>query len=174
MSVENTTSTMQYLTLTLDDDLFAVNISKVREVVDFDNIRKIPRTPEFMLGVINLRSNVVPVIDMRLKFGLSKTVKQENTSIVIMEVTIANETTVLGALVDSVQAVIDLEPEQIDPPPKLGTRLKTEFIHGMGKVDGQFIVVLDIDKVFTSEDIIIDETANQASTVKDTENNVST
>src|SRR5512135_2970730 len=126
MSVAGILETTQYLTFKLGDEVFAVDISKVREVLDFTTVTKVPRTPDFMRGVINLRGSVVPVVDMRLKFGMSQTEKTVNTCIIIVEVTLENETTVLGALADSVQEVIDLGPEHIEPAPKIGTRLNTE------------------------------------------------
>jgi purine-binding chemotaxis protein CheW len=153
MSVAGITETTQYLTFKLDDEVFALDISKVREVLDFSAITKVPRTPDFMRGVINLRGSVVPVVDMKLKFGMAKTEKTVNTCIIIVEVTVDNETTVLGALADSVQEVMDLEPNQIESAPKIGTKLRTEFIKGMGKRDEHFIIILDIDKVFSTGEL---------------------
>jgi purine-binding chemotaxis protein CheW len=153
MSAATSQEPVQYLTFKLQDEVFAVDIAKVREVLDFTSVTKVPRTPEFMRGVINLRGSVVPVADLRLKFGMTKTEKTVNTCIIITEVTVDSETAVLGALADSVQEVVDLEPGQIEPAPKIGTRLKTEFIKGMGKQNDNFIILLDIDKVFSSEDI---------------------
>ena len=155
MSVTGITETTQYLTFKLDEEIFALDIAKVKEVLDFTDITKIPQTPDFMKGVINLRGGVVPVVDMRLKFGMSETVKTVNTCIIIVEVAIEGETTVLGALVDSVQEVMDLEPGQIEPAPRIGTRLRTEFIKGMGKRDNHFIMILDIDKVFSADELAI-------------------
>ena len=159
MSVTGITETTQYLTFKLDEEIFALDISKVKEVLDFTEITKIPQTPEFMKGVINLRGGVVPVVDMRLKFGMSETAKTVNTCIIIVEVSIEGETTVLGALVDSVQEVMDLEPGQIEPAPRIGTRLRTEFIRGMGKRDNRFLMILDIDKVFSADDLAAVENA---------------
>jgi len=153
MSATGTTETTQYLTFRLEDEVFALEISKVREVLDFTAITKVPRTPEFMRGVINLRGNVVPVVDMRLKFGMTKTEKTVNTCIIIVEIALDGDTTVLGALADSVQEVVDLEAGQIEPPPKIGTRLRTEFIRGMGKRDEHFIIILDIDRVFSAGEL---------------------
>jgi purine-binding chemotaxis protein CheW len=155
MSVTGITETTQFLTFKLDEEIFSVDISKVREVLDFTTITKVPRTPDFMKGVINLRGSVVPVVDMRLKFGMPATEKSVNTCIIIVEINLDGETTVLGALADSVQEVMDLEPEQIEPPPKIGTRLKTEFIKGMGKQDDHFIMILDIDRVFSSDELTL-------------------
>ncbi len=147
--------TTQYLTFKLADEVFALDISQVREVLDFTSITKVPRTPEFMRGVINLRGSVVPVVDMRLKFGMSKTENTVNTCIIIVEIDLDGDKTILGALADSVQEVIELEPGQIEPPPKIGTRLRTEFIRGMGKRDEHFIMILDIDKIFSADELSI-------------------
>jgi purine-binding chemotaxis protein CheW len=153
MSVAGIMETTQYLTFKLSDEIFALDITKVREVLDFTTVTKVPRTPEFMRGVINLRGSVVPVVDLRLKFGMPMTEKTVNTCIIIAEVTVDNETTVLGALADSVQEVMDLEPDHIEPAPKIGTRLNTEFIKGMGKRDEHFVILLDIDKVFSTSEL---------------------
>jgi purine-binding chemotaxis protein CheW len=153
MSVAAITTTSQYLTFKLDEEVFALDISKVREVLDFTTVARVPRTPDFMLGVINLRGSVVPVVDMRLKFGMTKTQRSVNTCIIIVEIEIDEETTILGALVDSVQEVLDLDPEQIEPPPRIGTRLDTRFIKGMGKRENDFIIILDIDKIFSAEEV---------------------
>jgi purine-binding chemotaxis protein CheW len=150
---DNTRETTQFLTFKLGDEVFALDISKVREVLDFTTVTKVPRTPEFMRGVINLRGSVVPVVDLRLKFGMTRTESSVNTCIIITEVTVDNDTTVLGALADSVQEVLDLEPGSIAPAPKIGTKLKTEFIKGMGRRDDRFIIILDIDKVFSSDEL---------------------
>jgi len=153
MSVTGITETTQYLTFRLGEEIFALDIAKVREVLDFTNITKVPRTPDFMRGVINLRGNVVPVVDMRLKFGMTRTEQTVNTCIIIVEISVDGDTTVLGALSDSVQEVLDLEPGQIEPAPRIGTRLRTEFIRGMGKQDDHFVIILDIDKVFSMDEL---------------------
>ena len=152
MVLSTITETTQYLTFKLEDEIFSLEISKVREVLDFTKVTKVPQTSDFMLGVINLRGSVVPVVDMRLKFGLSRAETSVNTCIIIVEIELDGETTVLGALVDSVQEVMELDPGQIEPPPRLGTRLNTKFIKGMGKRDDEFIIILDIDKVFSAEE----------------------
>ena len=167
MSTELITEMAQYLTFMLDSEIFAVNISKVREVLDFTTITKVPRTPDFMRGIINLRGSVVPIVDLRIKFGMTKTEKTVRTSIIIMDVSLDGETTILGTLVDSVQEVIDLEPGQIEPAPRIGTRMRTEFIKGMGKRDGQFIIILDIDKVFSSDELALTRTAGIEAPGKD-------
>src|SRR5579872_4322591 len=153
MSVTEITDTRQYLTFRLGGEIFAIDVAKVREVLDFTTITKIPRTPEFMSGVINLRGNVVPVVDLRLCFEMSKTEKTVNTCIVVVEMLVDGESTVIGALADSVEEVIDLEPENIQPPPRIGTKVRTDFIKGMGKRDSQLIMILDIDRVFSAEEL---------------------
>ena len=153
MSVASITDTRQYLTFQLGEEIFGLDVSHVREILEFTSVTKVPRTPEYMSGVINLRGSVVPVLDMRLKFGLTKTEKTVNTCIIVVEASFEEETTIIGALVDSVQEVSDLEPDQIEPAPRIGTKLKTEFIKGMGKRDDHFMILLDIDKVFSSEEL---------------------
>ncbi len=148
-------ATRQYLTFILDDEVFAQDITKVREVLDYVNITKVPRTPDFMRGVINLRGSVVPVVDMRLKFGMEPTKQTVNTCIIIMEVVLEGETAVVGALADSVQEVLELDSSQIEPPPRIGTRLNIEFIQGMGKKGDEFIIILDTDRVFSAEELAI-------------------
>jgi purine-binding chemotaxis protein CheW len=153
MSATEITETRQYLTFKLGEEVFATDVAKVREVLDFTTITKIPRTPDFMSGVINLRGNVVPVVDLRLCFEMSKTVKTVNTCVVVVEMLLDGEPTVIGALADSVEEVIDLEPDQIEPAPKIGTQIRTDFIKGMGKRDSQFIMILDIDRIFSAEEL---------------------
>jgi purine-binding chemotaxis protein CheW len=155
MSVTGITETSQYLTFKLDQEIYALDITQVREVLDFSEITKVPRMPEFMRGVINLRGGVVPVVDLRLKFGMSKTEKTVDTCVIIIDLTIEGETTFLGVLADSVQEVMTMEPDQISPPPKIGTRLDTKFIKGMGKKNDEFVIIIDIDKVFSLEEVSV-------------------
>jgi purine-binding chemotaxis protein CheW len=143
----------QYLTFTLAGEQYAVEVNKVKEVLEYTSVTKVPRTLEFMRGVINLRGSVVPVIDLRLKFDLGETEKSIDTAIIVMEVDISGETVVLGTLADSVQEVIGMDESQIEPAPSIGTSIKTDFIRGIGKQDEQFIMILDIDAVFSEEEI---------------------
>ena len=148
MPVTTITETRQYLTFKLADEIFAVDVAKVREILEWTTITKVPQTPEYMCGVINLRGSVVPVIDLKQKFGMAATAKTVNTCIIVVEVAQENETIVLGALADSVQEVFELEPDKIEPAPKIGTNLNTDFLQGMGKHNESFIMILDIDRVF--------------------------
>jgi purine-binding chemotaxis protein CheW len=153
MSVSSITDTRQYLTFLLGEEVFALDVSHVREILEFTTVTKVPKTPDYMRGVINLRGSVVPVLDMRLKFGLMEIEKTVNTCIIVVEVSCEGETTIIGALVDSVQEVFELEQGQIEPPPKIGTQLKTDFVKGMGKKGDRFVIILDIDKMFSSEEL---------------------
>ncbi|MBF0377643.1 MAG: chemotaxis protein CheW [Desulfamplus sp.] len=155
MSVDGITETNQYLTFKLDDEIYALGINHVREVLDFTKITRVPRMPDFMCGVLNLRGGVVPVVDLRIKFAMPVKEKTVDTCIIIIEITIGEEETLLGIMADSVQEVMSLEPDQIKPPPKIGTRLKTEFIKGMGKKNDEFIIILECDKVFSSEELVV-------------------
>lgn len=153
MGVAGITESLQYLTFKLADEIFALDVAKVREILEVTTITKVPQTPDFMRGVINLRGSVVPVVDMRLKFGMSMTDQTVNTCIIVVEINFDGDTMVLGALADSVQEVVEMEPESIEPAPSIGTKLNTDFIRGMGKLDDQFVMILDIDKIFSSAEL---------------------
>lgn len=144
----------QYLTFELENEHYAIGVMKVREVVELEELTRIPKMPPYMRGVINLRGSVVPVLDLRMKFGMTATEKSIDTRIVVLEVMVSeDEEIVLGALADRVNEVIDLSQEQIEAAPKIGTRLRNDVILGVGKRDQQFIIILDIDKIFSYEDI---------------------
>jgi len=153
MSDNNAAQTVQYLTFTLDQELYAIRVFKVREVLEVRKITKVPRMDDFMRGVINLRGGVVPVADLRLKFNMPEVESDINTSIVVTEVCFDGNSMVVGILVDSVQEVIELLPEHIQEPPKVGTSLDMNFMEGMGKKNEEFIIIIDIDKVFSAEEI---------------------
>lgn len=143
----------QYLTFVLNEEVFAVDVARVREILEITSITKVPQVPDFMRGVINLRGCVVPVIDLRLKFGMPETAQTVNTCIIVVEVDMDGESIVLGALADSVQEVIEMEQSQIEAAPHIGTHLKTEFIRGMGKHNERFVMILEIDKVFSGVEL---------------------
>jgi len=148
---DNTVEAAQYLTFKLEDEVYATDISRVREVLEYSRVTKVPRTPDYMRGVINLRGRVVPVIDLKLRFGMSRTEQTVNTCVIIVEVNLEGESIIIGALADSVQEVIEMDPSVIEPPPRIGTKLNTDFISGMGKRDERFVIILDINKVFSGE-----------------------
>jgi purine-binding chemotaxis protein CheW len=154
MNNQQQESATQYLTFRLGEEVFAVDVAKTREVLDVIDITRVPGTPEYMLGVINLRGGVVPVIDLRRKFGLPAAERTRETCIIVLDIALDGETTVIGAVADSVREVLDLDHSQIEPPPRIGTRLKTEYIRGMGRIDdNRFLILLDIDRVFSSEEL---------------------
>ena len=155
MSAEENSRISTYLTFGLGEETFAFEVNHVREVLDLSEITRVPRTPDFMRGVINLRGNVVPVVDLKLKFDMPQTEKTINTCIIIVEVEVDSEPVVLGALADSVQEVIEIEPQNIEPAPRIGTNMNIEFLKGMGKKDDDFLMILDIDKVFSIDDIAV-------------------
>jgi purine-binding chemotaxis protein CheW len=150
--MENTNAN-QYLTFTLDNEQYAIGVAKVREVLEHTKITKLPRTAVFMKGIINLRGAGVPVIDLRLKFGLPETPITKDTSIIVMEVESQDGSVVVGALADAVHEVIEIDEASIEPAPRFGTRLAAEFIKGVGKKDDLFIILLDIDRIFNAEEI---------------------
>ncbi len=161
---------VQYLTFKLDDESFATEISKVREVLEYTQVTPVPRSPEFMQGVINLRGSVVPVVDLRLQFGMSAVEPTVDSCIIIIEVSIEGTSTVLGALADSVQEVINFKPEQLEPAPSFGTRIDNDFVQHMGKLDDRFVIVLDMNKVFSLDQINrVEKTGTDSNDTTDTE-----
>lgn len=144
-------SVEQYLTFTLDNESFATEISKVREVLEYTQITKVPRVPAFLRGVINLRGSVVPVVDLRLQFGMPELKPTIDTCIIILELELGGQQLLLGALADSVQEVIELSSAGLEQPPSLGNQIDTRFIKSMAKHEGRFVIVLDINQIFSSQ-----------------------
>jgi len=152
---ETMARTAQYVTFALGGELFGVEVNRTREILSLIPVTSVPQTPVYMLGVINLRGQVVPVIDMRLKLGMPQAEATQDTCIIVLEVQVDEETLVVGAQADAVREVLEINLDQIEPPPRLGTKLKTEYIRGMGKVDEQFMILLDIDRVFSSDELAL-------------------
>ena len=164
MKESKITETALYLTFKLEEEVFALDVSQVREVLDLSPITKVPRAADFMRGVINVRGSVVPVVDLRRKLGIPETKATKDTRIVVMELDLEGETTTLGAMADSVHEVLEIEPAQIEDPPKIGARWRTEFIRGIGKRDDEFIIILDIARVFSTDELaVVQETGSVAS-----------
>ena len=155
MAEQNAIATSQYLNFTLGKEVFALDISSVREVLELTVITKIPRTPDFMCGVINLRGHAVPVMDMRLKFGMPATAATVDTCIIIVEVDFEGERIIMGGKVDSVREVFDLTAEHIEAAPRMGTSINTDYIKGIGKQDETFVIILDIAKVFSAAELAL-------------------
>lgn len=139
----------QYLTFTLRDEDFAIDIAKVREVLDVTTMTKIPQMPSFISGVINLRGNVVPVLDLGCRLGMAPVVQTKNTCVMIVETTINESVVAMGTVADSVQMVLDLHASEIEEVPRMGTDVNTDFIDGMGRQGEKFLVILNIDKVLS-------------------------
>lgn len=143
----------QYLTFTLNDEHYAVPVSKVREVLEYTRITKLPRTANFMKGIINLRGSGVPVIDLRLKFGMDETPIAKDTAIIVLDVEGTDGSVIVGALADAVHEVVEIAADKVEPAPRFGTKLAAEFIKGVGKRDDAFIIILDIDRIFNSDEV---------------------
>lgn len=146
-------TTLQYLTFALGEEVFALETGCVREVIELVPVTRIPKTPPFMRGVINLRGHAVPVVDLRIKFDMPTTEDTVNTCIIIVDVEVEGESCHMGAIVDSVREVFEMTSDQINPPPRMGTSVKADFIRGMGKQNEEFIMILDIGKVFSQEEL---------------------
>jgi purine-binding chemotaxis protein CheW len=149
------TETCQYMTFKLGDELFAINVAQVREVLEVPQITKVPTAPQYMRGVVNVRGQSIPVVDLRLRFGLPKATETLQTRIIVMELALDGEVAVLGGMADSVHEVIKLEPGNINPPPKIAMRWRTEFIQGMGKRGEEFIIILDFNSVFSTDEMTL-------------------
>jgi purine-binding chemotaxis protein CheW len=155
----------QFLTFMLGKETFAVDISTVREVLELTAVTHIPRTPTFMRGVINLRGNAVPVVDMRQKLGMSAQKDTVETCIIIVEIDFEGDITVMGALVDSVNEVFEMGENDIEPAPKMGAAVDASYIKGMGRQDNEFIIIMDIGKIFSAEELAMaKQTVNEGET----------
>ena len=143
----------QYLTFAVSGEEYAVPILRVKEIIALDTVTRVPRTPAFIRGVINLRGSVVPVIDVAEKFGYGATVASRSTCIVIVEATIDEHALVLGLLVDAVSEVIELQAEDIQEPPRFGTQIDLAFLVGMGRAGNHFVLMLDLDKVLAAAEV---------------------
>jgi len=157
--VEQVGQTMQdkegkYLTFTLAQEEYGLEILKVREIIGMMDITAIPQTPDFVKGVINLRGRVIPVIDLRLKFGLPPMEYGERTCIIVVEVHSDLGALQMGVVVDSVSEVLNILGGDIEPPPAFGTRIKTHYILGIAKTKGSIKILLDIDRVLTAEELV--------------------
>ena len=144
----------QYLTFMIGGEEYAVSLLKVKEIIEYDVVTEIPKTPQWVRGVINLRGNVVPVIDLAVKFRLPASVAGKLTCIVITEVECEGEATVMGIMADAVRQVIDLKPEDVEVPPTFGTRVKVDYLLGMARSGKKFCLLLDTEKVLSTEELL--------------------
>lgn len=146
-------SPSQYLTFSLGGEMFAVGILNVKEIIEYGNLTEIPMMPTFIRGVINLRGSVVPVIDLSARFGGKTTEISRRTCIVIVEVADEEMRHDIGIMVDAVSEVLDIPGSEIEPPPAFGAKIRADFIFGMGKVNGKFVIILSINKVLSVDEI---------------------
>jgi len=149
------TETGQYMTFKLGNELFAISVAQVREVLEVSQITRVPTAPAYMRGVVNVRGQATPVVDLRRKFGLPEGKDTVHTRIIVMELEIDGEATVLGGVADSVHEVIELEPANVNPPPRIAMRWRTDFIQGMGRRGDEFIIILDVNAVFSSDELAL-------------------
>ena len=154
MKTEKDQGVQTYLSFKLSEESYAINVTKVLNILEMSEITKIPKTPVFMKGVINLRGTVLPVVDLRIKFGLPEKENTVNTAIIVLSIDFDGEAVLIGILVDAVREVLELKNEEIAPTPSIGTKYNSGFIDGMWRQDDKFIMILDIDKVFSTDEVI--------------------
>ena len=148
-----TVKTGKYLTFTLDDETYGIGILKVKEIIGMLPVTSVPRTPDFVKGVINLRGKVIPVTDLRLKFGMAAMAYTDRTCIIVVEIDTMDSTVLIGIVVDAVSEVLNIKEEEIEKTPDFGTRLNTEYILGMAKMGGGVKILLDIDRILSTGEI---------------------
>lgn len=153
MSDQKKNSINSYLTFKLGNEFFAANVSKVLNILEMTKVTKVPKAPAYMKGVINLRGSVLPLVDTRIKFDMPETEYTANTCILVLDIILSNESVHVGALVDSVQEVLELDDANIQPPPSIGTRYRSEFIEGVAKVEDEFIMILNMDLIFSTDEL---------------------
>lgn len=148
-----TNEPQQYLTFMLTGEPYAINIQRIKEIIQYGELTEVPRMPAFIRGVINLRGAVVPVIDLSSRFGKRPTIVGRRNCIIIIEVEVGSETQSIGVMVDSVNAVLEIPATEIEPAPKFGANIHTDFIAGMGKIDGKFVIILNVQYVLSMDDM---------------------
>lgn len=153
----------QYLTFVVSGESFAIGILAIKEIIEYAQLTTVPMMPGHVRGVINLRGAVVPVLDLAMRFGRPASPVTKRTCIVIMEINVGHAHHEVGVVVDTVNAVLDIPPSEIEPPPSFGARIRTDFIHGMGKVQGRFVILLNVDQLLAAEEMhALDEAAAAA------------
>jgi len=149
----------QYLTFLLGGEMFAIGILNIKEIIEYGSLTEVPMMPEFIRGVINLRGAVVPVVDLSARFGRKRTEVTRRTCIVIIEVETDGEKHDVGVVVDSVSEVLEIPATEIEPAPSFGTKIRADFIQGMGKVSGKFVIILSVNNVLSLDDLALLEHA---------------
>jgi len=156
----------QYLTFMLSGETYAISIVRIKEIIQYGQLTEVPRMPDFIRGVINLRGAVVPVIDLSARFGKPSTQVGRRHCIIILEVAIGEETHSVGVMVDAVNAVLEIPNSEIEPAPTFGANIHSEFIAGMGKINGKFVIILNIQHVLSMEDMAALTEAGSVSAAK--------
>ncbi|MCX8006943.1 MAG: chemotaxis protein CheW [Coriobacteriia bacterium] len=157
----------QFVSFDLDDETFALEVSRVREILDWSDITRVPRMPAFMRGVMNVRGSVIPVVDLRVKFGMAPVEPTADTCVLVAEVAVDGELTVVGAMVDKVREVFEVLPDAMEPPPRMGAKLDTEFIEALVRHEDQVLIALDIDHVLSVDEVIAIRKAGVAEADRD-------
>jgi len=143
----------KYLTFRLADEEYGLEILKVQEIIQMQTITRVPRTPAYVRGVINLRGKVIPVVDLRLKFGLNSIEDTDRTCIIVVQIRQADVVVIMGIIIDEVREVLDISGDNIEDAPDFGAQIDTEFIMGMGKIGQSVKILLDIDKVLSAAEL---------------------
>ncbi|MFZ2405245.1 MAG: chemotaxis protein CheW [Methylobacter sp.] len=159
----------QYLTFMLSGETYAISILRIKEIIQYGQLTEVPRMPDFIRGVINLRGAVVPVIDLSARFGKQPTAIGRRNCIIIIEVALGAETQSVGVMVDAVNAVLEIPGSEIEPAPTFGTNIRADFIAGMGKINGKFVIILNIQHVLSMDDMeaLVSMGASSAAPVSD-------
>jgi len=152
-SAAKTSERTQFLTFSLSGGEYAIAVLRVREIIEHEEVTRVPSTPAFLRGVINLRGSVVPVVDLARKFRMPESPVTKRTCIIIVEVESDNGRIVLGVLADAVNQVVEFRPEEIEPPPSFGTPIRVDYLRGLGKLNGEFVLILDTDRVLSAGEL---------------------
>jgi len=160
MPTEHEAALAQYLSFQVAGESYAVGVLQAREIIEYTTVTRVPHAPVAVRGVINLRGSVVPVVDLAVKFGLPQSEIGRRTCVVIVECTIDGESMVMGVMADAVNHVLDLGPADIEPAPSFGTRVRAEYLKGMGKLEQGFVLLLDMDKLLSGQEAAVAQTAS--------------
>ncbi|MFZ2269906.1 MAG: chemotaxis protein CheW [Azonexus sp.] len=155
VACEQEADEQQYLTFMLGDEMFAIGILSIREIIEYGFVTDVPMTPAFIRGVLNLRGAVVPVVDMAVRFGREARENSKRTCIVIVDIEAPNGSQQMGVVVDAVSEVLEIPQADIEPPPEFGARIRNDFIKSMGKINGKFVVILDLNRVLSVEEVAV-------------------
>jgi len=164
-SAAKTSERTQFLTFSLSGGEYAIAVLRVREIIEHEEVTRVPSTPAFLRGVINLRGAVVPVVDLARKFRMPESPVTKRTCIIIVEVESENGRIVLGVLADAVNQVVDFRPEEIEPPPSFGAPVRVDYLRGLGKLNGEFVLILDTDRVLSAGELADAASAPEAAAV---------